>query len=131
MDHTGRLGRARVTLESSRLDALLVTYLPNVRYLCGFSGSAGVLIVSRGQSGRDSVFFTDGRYTQQAQQEVSGARIKILRGKSPLAGAADWLAQQRSGRRIGIDAAHLTVAERRAFAGSLRGKAKRVGAPAT
>jgi Xaa-Pro aminopeptidase len=126
MDHKGRLSGVRLTLERSRLDTLLVTHLPNIAYLCGFTGSAGVLIVSQG---RDNVFFTDGRYTQQAQQEVKGARIKILAGKSALAAASAWLAQQKVGRRIGIDAAHLTIAERSALAKALTGKVRLVEAP--
>jgi Xaa-Pro aminopeptidase len=128
MDYKGRLTRVRLALVPSHLDALLVTHLPNIAYLCGFTGSAGVLIV--GQSVRDSVFFTDGRYTQQARQQVKGARVKILPGKSAPAAASEWLALQKPWRRIGIDAAHLTVAERRAFAKSLPGKARLVEAPA-
>src|SRR5450432_2556713 len=108
MDSKGRLARARLGLDQRHLDALLVTHLPNVAYLCGFTGSAGVLVVGQ----RESVFFTDGRYTEQAHQEVKGARIKILRGKSAQASAADWIAKQKSWQRIGIDAAHMTVAER-------------------
>ena len=84
MDYKGRLARARLALEQSDLDALLVTHLPNIRYLCGFTGSAGVLLVSRSKG---PVFFTDGRYTQQAQEEVKGAAIKIRPGKSALAGS--------------------------------------------
>jgi Xaa-Pro aminopeptidase len=125
MDYKGRLARARLELEHSRLDALLVTHLPNIAYLCGFTGSAGVLVVSQ----RESVFFTDGRYTEQAHQEVKSARIKILPGKSALAAAAEWIAKQ-SWKKVGIDAAHLTVAERSAYAKSLRGGAKLVEAPA-
>ena len=126
MDYKGRLARVRLALEQSRLDALLVTHLPNISYLCGFTGSAGVLVVSQ----REYVFFTDGRYTEQANQEVKGARIKILQGKSAPAAAANWMATQKSWRRIGIDAAHLTVSERGAFAKALPGKARLVAAPA-
>jgi Xaa-Pro aminopeptidase len=126
MDYKDRLAHARLALEQSRLDALLVTHLPNVAYLCGFTGSAGMLVVSR----REGVFFTDGRYTEQAHQEVKGARIRILPGKSALAATADWLATEKSWRRIGMDAAHMTVAERGAFAKALPGKARLVAAPA-
>src|SRR5712664_1203483 len=126
MDYKGRLARARLGLERRRLDALLVTHLPNIAYLCGFTGSAGVLVVSH----RECVFFTDGRYTEQAHQEVKGARIKILPGKSALAAAAEWVAKQKSWKKVGIDATHMTVAERGAFAKSLRGGARLVEAPA-
>lgn len=126
MDHNGRRSRARLALEHTQLDALLVTHLPNIHYLCGFTGSAGVLIISRS---RDSVFFTDGRYTQQAAEEVKGVAIKIQSGRSAQAAATDWLAKQKSLRGIGIDAAHLTVAERNAYAKPLPSKAKLIAAP--
>ncbi len=48
-------------LEAKRLDALLVTHLPNVRYLTGFTGSAGVLLIGAGK--QKPIFITDGRYT--------------------------------------------------------------------
>src|ERR1700690_706464 len=126
MDHQGRLSRARLTLEQSDLDALLVTHLPNIHYLCGFTGSAGVLIVGHSKA---TVFFSYGRYTQQASEEVRGAAIKIQPGKSAQAAACDWLARQKSWRRVGIEAARLAVADRDTYAKALRGKAKLVAAP--
>ncbi len=126
MDYKGRLARARLALEQCHLDALLVTHLPNIAYLSGFTGSAGVLVIAH----QDHIFFTDGRYTEQAHQEVKNVRIKILPGKSALAAAAERLKQQKSWRRIGIDAAHLTVAERSTLAKSLGKKARLVEAPA-
>ena len=127
MDHKSRLSHTRLAIQQSHLDALLVTHLPNIHYLCGFTGSAGVLIISRNKA---PAFFTDGRYSQQASEEVKGATIKIQHGKSASAAAAGWLAKQKRLRRIGIDAAHMTIAERNSFARPLRGKAKLVAAPA-
>ena len=66
MDHSGRQRRLRAALAENNLDWLLVTHLPNVRYLSGFTGSAGVLLV-----GEEDTFFTDGRYATQARAEVS------------------------------------------------------------
>lgn len=85
------------------MDALLVTSLPNIRYLCGFTGSAGALIVSRDSA----AFFTDGRYAQQASQEVQSAQISTQ--GPPLAAARKWLAKQ-SLKKLGYDDAQLTVA---------------------
>ncbi|MGC2490901.1 MAG: aminopeptidase P family N-terminal domain-containing protein, partial [Candidatus Sulfotelmatobacter sp.] len=45
MDYKLRQNELRRRLASSRLDGLLVSHLPNVRYLCGFTGSAGLLLV--------------------------------------------------------------------------------------
>ncbi len=119
MDYGARQLRLRKTLSTHRLDALLITHLPNLRYLCGFTGSAGVLLVTV----THSVFFTDGRYTDQARAEVQAARIVIAR-KGPLAAAAAWLsAQQKKGRRspskIGIEGEHMTVAGRSRLAAAL------------
>src|SRR5579864_3702151 len=98
MDYKGRLQRVRIELCKNRVDAFLVTHLPNVRYLCGFSGSSGLLVVGE----RQNIFFTDGRYTEEAREEVQGARIKIKSGKSALAATMEWLSRQAGIRRLGI-----------------------------
>jgi Xaa-Pro aminopeptidase len=125
VDYKGRLQRTRSELSRHRLDALLVTHLPNIRYLCGFSGSAGVLLVAE----RQNFFFSDGRYTQQAREEVQAASIKIQMGKSALALATEWLARQTRIRRIGIEPLHLTVADRNTVANSAPRPAKLVEVP--
>jgi Xaa-Pro aminopeptidase len=110
MDYRTRQHRLLQSAEVSQCDVFLVTHLPNVRYLCGFTGSSGILALA--PSG--SVFFSDGRYTEQARAEVAGARVTIVR-KSPLAAAAEWLlrsARRRSWLRVGIESEHLTVAAR-------------------
>jgi len=94
------------------LDALITSNLANIRYLSGFTGSSALLVVSR----RENVFFSDGRYTEQARLEVEGARVRIVKGKSALATASAWLSHERKFRRIGLEAAQLTVADRDAFA---------------
>lgn len=112
MDHKGRLRRLQESLDRNRLDALLVTHLPNIRYLCGFTGSAGALLVSD----KEKVFFTDGRYRTQARAEVQGCKIVVSK-KGPLVACAEWLrANKRTAgkmrRRVGMEAEHITVAER-------------------
>ncbi len=112
MDHPARLHRLLFELERRKIDALLVTHLPNVRYLCGFTGSAGILL-----AGRRSAFFTDGRYSEQSRSEVQGARVVI--GKGPtLAVAARHIGRSRV-VRLGIEADHLTVALRSQLATEL------------
>jgi Xaa-Pro aminopeptidase len=111
MDYKGRQLALQNALPAQRLHALLVTHLPNIRYLCGFTGSAGILLVT----GSKSLLFTDGRYTEQARAEVQAAKIVIVR-KPPLAAAAEWLVAQEKNRRkdsplkLGIEGEHLTVA---------------------
>jgi Xaa-Pro aminopeptidase len=89
-------------ITSSRLDGLLVTHLPGVRYLCGFTGSSGVLAVA----GKQARLFTDGRYTQQAREEVAGAKVSIVK-QAALTAAAEWLFKRAD--KIGFDDANLTV----------------------
>ena len=117
MDHKGRQKRLQGVLDENRLDALLITHLPNVRYLCGFAGSAAALLVTESKT----VFFTDGRYTEQARDEVQGASLVIAR-KPPLVAAGEWLAEKGKKlgvRTIGIEGEHLSVAERARLAKSL------------
>jgi len=109
MDHRGRLTRLKSALAEERLDGLLVTSLPNIRYLCGFTGSAAALVVSE----ESCYFFTDGRYAEQAHEEVQGAKIKVHR-KAALAAASEWLAavSKKLGlKRLGTEGDHLTLAE--------------------
>ncbi len=71
-----RQAALRVALEHEGLDALLVTHLPNIRYLTGFSGSAAMLLV-----GPDAAaLITDFRYAAQAQAEAGdAARVEVDR----------------------------------------------------
>ena len=55
------------------LDGMLVTNLTHIRYLCGFTGSAGSLLITHDKC----EFITDGRYTFQSKNEVKGANITI------------------------------------------------------
>ena len=61
-------------LAGEGLDALLVTSLPNIRYLTGFSGSAGLLLATA----RDLLLVTDFRYQEQAEAEVDGAARVVV-----------------------------------------------------
>jgi Xaa-Pro aminopeptidase len=127
MDYAGRLSRLRSSLEDNDLDSLLVAHLPNVRYLCGFTGSAAALLVGD----RHSFLFTDGRYRTQAREEVKDTRIVIV-GKSPLVVAAEWLAARNRSARpasstsvlVGIEPESITAGMRDRLAAVLKGKAR-------
>ena len=127
MDHAGRLSRVRSALGENGLNSLLVTHLPNIHYLCGFTGSAAALLVGN----RGAVLFTDGRYRAQAKEEVKGARI-VIASKSPLVTAAGWLAtnkERRSSTLVGIEPESITAGMRDRLAGMLKGKARLRSAP--
>src|SRR5215467_11547828 len=121
MDHPARVKRLRASLPAHKLDLLLVTHLPNVRYLCGFTGSSAALLIGD----RGATLFTDGRYIAQAHAEAEGVAIVITR-KAPHLAAADFLAQHsRSGKKvIGIEADHLPVALAEQLSARLGGKYK-------
>jgi Xaa-Pro aminopeptidase len=112
MDFRARQNQLREHLASSQSDALLVTHLPNIRYLCGFTGSAGILLVEEGQS----VFFTDVRYDTQAHDEVKAAKVIVAR-KSVLQCLGEWSSKRRKRavrkRTIGVEAEHFTLADKK------------------
>lgn len=66
-----KLMNLRRRMEEEEIDALIITNPYNRRYMTGFTGTAGVVVVS----GKDAVFITDFRYTEQAEKEVEGYRI--------------------------------------------------------
>ena len=132
MDHARRLRLLLSELEENRLDALLVTHLPNVRYLCGFTGSAAALLVAD----RGCILFTDGRYRTQAKEEVASAKVWnvriVIARKSPLLEAAEWLAARaaKSTRpSVGIEPESITAGMRDRLASVLKGKAHLRSAP--
>lgn len=99
-----RLPQVRERLSDFDADALLLTALPNIRWACGFTGSNGLLLVSSEQA----FFVTDGRYTEQAQQEVEGADVHIASD-----GLVSYLQKQEildPFRRVVIQADDVTVA---------------------
>jgi Xaa-Pro aminopeptidase len=75
--HPGRRDALRATAVAGGLDAVLVTNLLNVRYLTGFTGSNGVLLLRA--DGTD-LFGTDGRYTTQAGVQVPDVELLVDRG---------------------------------------------------
>lgn len=104
MDYRSRQQKFQQTLEAERLDGFVVTHPANLRYLCGYTGSNGLLLFADGRR----AFFTDGRYTQQAREEVDGARVVIAKG--PLLPAAARRIPTAKGFRLGFEADLTTVA---------------------
>ncbi len=91
--------------ERGGADGVVVTHLPDVRYLSGFTGSSGVVAIS----GRKASLFTDGRYTTQAKAEVAGMRVAIVKG-SAVGAACAWL-EATGARRCGFQPEYVTVAQ--------------------
>jgi Xaa-Pro aminopeptidase len=87
------------------VSSLLVTHLPDVRYLCGFTGSNAVIAVSP----KRAVLFTDGRYTSQAREEARGVRVVIAKKSALLEACALLVAD--GAEPVTIDAEHMTVGQ--------------------
>ena len=88
-------------LAERNLDAFLAAFSPNLRYLTGFTGSSGNLLVTPGES----ILFTDPRYAIQARAE-SDCRVAIVKGRLMAAVAA--AIARRGWKRIGYEPARMT-----------------------
>lgn len=117
LEHAGRLAAVQAALpvagpQDSPIDALVVTKLINIRYLCGFTGSNGVLVVHPGSV----TLLTDGRYQDQAAAQLdragvpAGLRIESVDLDGALAELLDGAA------RVGLEAASVTWAAQRRYA---------------
>ena len=119
MNLKSRKKRAAASAKSAGVDGLLVTHLPDVRYLSGFTGSSAALVLFGGRA----VLFTDGRYTAQAKIEAVGSRV-VIATKPVLAAACEWM-EAAGVRRCGFDAAHTTVAALESMRKVVSGKVRR------
>lgn len=120
MDIAGRLPRIQALLPGAACDALVVSGLPNIRYLTGFTGSAAILLVTTDEA----VLVTDGRYDSQSAEELdrAGVAARIEVGLPPaqekaLAAAAAGLG------RIGLEARSVSWARQRHLAAEVFGQA--------
>jgi Xaa-Pro aminopeptidase len=101
---TSRIDRIRPLLAEHGADAALITFLPDIRWACGFSGSNGVLIVRED----DAHFVSDGRYLAQAGREVQGARVHIPGYELYRHVASEGLLGD--GRKVLVQAEYVTLA---------------------
>lgn len=97
MPYSERLKKVQSLLAAERVDSFLVFGAANLRYLTGFTGSNGLLLIRE----HAAVFFTDGRYTTQAGQEVTNARVVVP--KKAMLEAALKLAGSGK-KRVGFEA---------------------------
>jgi Xaa-Pro aminopeptidase len=104
----GRLEEvARHLADSHAASALIVSSTANIRYLTGFTGSAGVLICRTD----DSVLVTDGRYVEQAHAQIrdSGAAVRIVEARTAAATLDAVATELAYNAKIGCESADLTL----------------------
>ena len=101
-----RLNRARATLSMIQADGLLVWKPANVRYLSGFTGSEGRLLITADQA----LFITDSRYTEQAGIQVvpNGFTVVTIRERFKEIGAK---VKELGLASLAIEDESMTVAE--------------------
>jgi len=111
MPETAALRRdaVRRLLADQELEALLVTRLVNVRYLTGFTGSNGALLITADSA----VLATDGRYITQSAAQAPDVERVIERNVAPVLVAR---AAQRGVRRLGFEAHDVSVELHRSLA---------------
>jgi Xaa-Pro aminopeptidase len=85
----------------NHIDGILFTSLENIRYLCGFTGTDGVLFITR----KESFFLTDSRYWTQSEEEVK--RSQIIHYKKKMDGIVSLLLDLEL-KRIGFESSSLT-----------------------
>ncbi len=100
-----RIARLRSVLPENDLDALLITQNENRYYLTGFTGSAGVVILTPSQE----LLVVDFRYWEQAEQEAP--RLKIVRQKGRFEDFLPDLLRDHGIRRAGFEAETITVSQ--------------------
>jgi Xaa-Pro aminopeptidase len=67
------------SLEPRGIDGLLISHITNVRYVSGFSGSSGCVLITK----KDRIFCTDPRYEEQAKRELKGFDILVEEEQRP------------------------------------------------
>jgi len=100
-----RLDGLAAQMKRARLDGLLVTHPADWYYLTGFSGECGLLLVER----RGVTLITDGRFMTQSREETRAVRVVEQQG-ALMSFAGQFLRGKRR-KRVGFDAARLTVAQ--------------------
>jgi Xaa-Pro aminopeptidase len=116
MDVAGRLARLRVRLPDADCDALMVTNLVNVRYLTGFSGSAGILIVTAD----GALLVSDGRYRDQSAEQLAAAGVEATIEIGRASEQLDAINEATRGlARLGLEADDITWAARERLASGL------------
>jgi Xaa-Pro aminopeptidase len=114
------LANLRDGIAKAGVDALLVTALANVRYLTGFSGSAGALLVT----GRGALLVTDGRYRAQAAEQLTAADLDgavelCVGGLHAQREALAATARSGAVSRLGLEADHVAWSAKRQWAEAL------------
>ena len=119
-DWSGRFRALRQANKHDRLDALVVSTPANLRYLTGFAGSAGLLVLTDDAGW----LVVDGRYTGAVSEGIAAGELASVRMEKVEQRVDQTLAgllHRVGAKRIGFEAAHVTVATLRSWQGLTSG----------
>lgn len=86
------------------IDGILISRLENVRYLTGFTGSAGVVLITE----EDAIFMSDFRYKDQAHEQISGYDIQITGQSTSLMDMIATMVKEKQVKKLGFEASVVT-----------------------
>ncbi|MCJ7508872.1 MAG: Xaa-Pro peptidase family protein [candidate division Zixibacteria bacterium] len=90
-------------LEKENLDALLVSFRSNVRYLSGYDGTNGLVLLT----GDKGFFLTDFRYQEQAKKEVRDLKLHFAQ-RELIYDLTEFKFLQKKNQRIGFEANYIS-----------------------
>lgn len=114
-DFSGRLTRLQEKISAEKIDALLITKIPNVTYFSGFRGDSTALLI--GKNFRKLI--TDGRYTEQAVTQAKNFTL-VEQTEGLWKKIVDEI-KISGGKRIGFEGLVVTVAENNFLKKELKG----------
>ena len=104
--NTGRrLTQLKGTVKRRGLDALVVSNIKNIRYLSGFSGSEGMILLTDERE----ILITDSRYIEQVKEECKA--VELVERKRSLINTVSGLARRLKLRVLGFEAESLAYSE--------------------
>jgi len=103
-----RIAAIRKLYQKENLDGMMITRRDRVLYLCGYTGSNGLLVITD----KWADFLTDFRYTDQAKKEVRGARVHIMTKGDLVTCLTEFPQLSKKNLRLGISGDHWSLAAR-------------------
>ena len=100
-----KLEKLRKSFSANNLDAILITSPINRRYISGFTGSAGAVIVTDSEA----IFITDFRYTEQAEAQAQG--YKIIEHKKSIDEEINAVLKDLNVKRLGFEKDYTTYSQ--------------------
>ncbi|MBR2942694.1 MAG: aminopeptidase P family protein [Clostridia bacterium] len=112
MDIRERIAMFRAKMEADNIEVVIVPtadshaseyiadYFKTRQWLCGFTGSAGTLVVGR----TEAALFTDGRYFIQAERQLAGSGVTLMHMLTPgVPTVEEYVCNLAQGKRVGVD----------------------------